>query len=181
MRTRLAVRTRRREFLAKEKGKEERKREEAESLAVGVPEVGTRFVAPRLRRLAFLAFVFGDLFLGIGKGLTGGEHGIGASRLLLFLAQGAEFVADLTERSVNRFHLDKEVADLFQEIVKVIGTNHIGEARALELNDVLASARFWNQKKGADASALLRGDGSEFPEGDKSWPVDTRQGHVCND
>src|SRR6266478_4522077 len=56
-----------------------------------------------------------------------------------------------------------------------------GEARGFKLDDVLASARFWNQKKGADASALLRGDGSEFPQGDKSWPVDTRQGHIRND
>jgi hypothetical protein len=101
--------------------------------------------------------------------------------LLFFLAQGAEFVADLTERSVNRFHLDEEVADFFEEIVKVIGPNHIWEARGFELDDVLASARFWNQKKGADASALLRGDGSEFAQGDESGPVDTRQSNIGDD
>ena len=154
---------------------------EGESLAVGIAEIGARFVASRLGLFSFLAFVLGELFVGIGKGVARGEHGIGTARLLLFLSQGAELMADLAQRRFDCFYFDEEIADLFQEIVKVIGPDHIGETRDFELDDVLAAARFGNQKKGADAATLLRGNGGEFAQGDESWPVDTRQGYVGDD
>lgn len=128
---------------------------EGESLAVGIAEIGARFVASRLGLFSFLAFVLGELFVSIGKGVARGEHGIGTARLLLFLSQGAELMADLAQRRFDCFYFDEEVADFFKEIVKVIRANHVGKAVDFEMADVLASAHFRNQKEDADATAIL--------------------------
>ena len=82
--------------------------------AVGAAEVGARLVAAGPGGFRFLAFVFGKLFVGVGKGIPRSKHGIGSSGLLLLFAQSSKFVADLPDRPLNGFHFDEQVADLFQ-------------------------------------------------------------------
>jgi len=49
------------------------------------------------------------VLVGVGKGVARSEHGVGLGGQLLLLAQGAEFVADLTDRPFDRFHFHEQI------------------------------------------------------------------------
>jgi hypothetical protein len=149
--------------------------------AVGAAEVGAGFVAARLGGFAFRALVFGELFVGVGEGIARSEHGIGAAGLLLFLAQGAELMADLAERRFNGFYFDEEVTDLFKEVVKMVRANDVGHMVDLEMADVLASARFRDEVESPDPAAIFRGDASELAKGDESRAINAGDGHIGDD
>src|SRR5215475_12023605 len=88
-----------------------------ELAGVGVAEVGADAIAAGFGGLGFLLFVFGEFLVGVREGVAGGEHGIGAAVLALFLPDLAELVADLSKRCFDRLHFDEQVAYLFEEVV----------------------------------------------------------------
>lgn len=104
-------------------------------------EIGVRAAAPRLIEFRILALVIGELFLGVGGvGIAGSEHGVGASGFFFLFAEAAKFVANLAQRDFNGFHLDEQVADFFQEIVKVVGAKDVRKPGGFEGLNVLSAA-----------------------------------------
>jgi len=83
--------------------------------AIGIAEVDAGLVAPGFGQFAFLFLVFGEFLVGVGKGVARSEHGVGLGGQLLLLAQGAEFVADLTDRALRSLSLPRADHSLFQE------------------------------------------------------------------
>ena len=125
--TQLRDRTRSCEFLASTcDGKLQ-----ANSLAVGVAKVDTG-LAPGFGQFAFLLLVFGEFFVGIGEGIARSEHGV-TPGLFLFLAQRAEFVADLPDWAFDGLHFDEQITDFFEKVVKVVRAKHIGEPRGFQI------------------------------------------------
>src|SRR5260370_24221834 len=92
----------------------------AASLAVGVAEVDAGLVALGFGQFAFLFLVFGQFLVRVGERVARSEHGVGLGSLFLFLAQGAEFMADLPERRFDGLHFDEKIADFFGKVVKMV-------------------------------------------------------------
>src|ERR1700719_2402116 len=107
--------------------------------SVGVAEIDARLVASGLGGFAFLFLVFGEFLVGVRERVARGEHGVGATSLLLFLAQGAEFMADLTNGALDGLHFDEQVADFFEKVVEMVGAKHVGKACGFQLDNVLAA------------------------------------------
>ena len=101
--------------------------------------------------------------------------------MLLLHAQGPKFVADLAERRFDGLHFDEKVADLFQEIVKMVRTNHVGHVADLEMADVLAAAGFRDEIEGAHAATILGGNAGKLAQGNESGAFDACQSHVRDD
>jgi len=128
-------------------------------------EIGVGATAARLIEFGFLTLVIGELFFGVrGVGIAGSEHGVGTSGFFLLFAQAAKFVANLAQRDVNGFHFDEQVADFFQEIVKMVGAKDVRKPRGFEGLNVLSAAERRNHVKDAKAAAFVDGDGGEFAE-----------------
>ena len=49
-------------------------------------------------------------------------------------------MANLAQRNFNGFHLDEQVADFFQEIVKMVGANDVRKPSGFEGLNVLSAA-----------------------------------------
>jgi len=79
-------------------------------LAVRAAKIGARLVAAGLGRFGFLALVFSEFFVSVRERIPRCEHGV-APRLFLFLAQGAEFVADLADGALDGLHFNEQIAD----------------------------------------------------------------------
>lgn len=104
-----------------------------------------------------------------------------SGRLAFFLSQRAEFVAHLANGPFDSFDLDKEIADLFEEIVKMEGAHDIRCFCELERADELASRHFRNEIECADATALVVGDAGKFAKRDEGRRVETGQCDVGDD
>jgi hypothetical protein len=107
--------------------------------AVGIAEVDARLVASGLGGFAFLFLVFGEFLVGVGERVARGEHGVGTAGLFLLLAQGAEFMADLTDGTLDGLHFDEQVADFFEKVVKMVGTKYVGKSSGFQMDNVLAA------------------------------------------
>jgi len=116
--------------------------------AIGIAEVDAGLVAPGFGQFAFLFLVFGEFLVGVGKGVARSEHGVGLGGQLLLLAQGAEFVADLTDRPFDRFHFHEQITHFFKKIMKVVRTENVRKARGFQMNNELGAGQFGNEGKG---------------------------------
>ena len=153
-----------------------------QTLAVIAAEIGVGAAAPRLIEFRFLTLVIGELFLGVGGvGIAGSEHGVGAAGFFFLFAQAAKFVANLAQRDVNGFHLDEQVADFFQEIVKVVGAKDVRKPGRFEALDVLSAAQGRNHVKDTKAAAFVDGDGGEFAEDGEDGAIERDLSDVCDD
>ena len=150
-------------------------------LAIGVAEIAEVFAALVAAELAFLAFVFGEFFFRVGIGFAGCKHRIGARGLAFLLAEPAEFVADLAERSINCFDFDQQVADFFQKIVEVVGANNVGEFRLFELTDELAAGHFGDEEKAAEAAAVFDRNSANFAKHEKPRGIEPQEIGIGND
>jgi hypothetical protein len=150
-------------------------------LAVGAAEVSAGLVTLGLGSFGILFFVFGEFLVGVDGGITGGKHGIGASGLLLLFAQVAEFVAHLADGHFNGFHLDEEVTDFFEEVVEMVGADHVGEPGGFQRANKLAAGQFRNEVKDANATAFFDGNTGEFAESDEGRGIDAGQSDIGDD
>ena len=76
-------------------------------------------------------------------------------------------MAHLPKRRLDGLDLHKEIADLFQEVVKMKRPDDIGKPGKFERSYVLAAGHFWNDVEHAQAGAFFRGDAGEFPKREK--------------
>jgi len=146
-----------------------------QKLAVRVAEVAEGLPPFVAAKLGLLALVFGEFFFGVRVGIAGGEHRVGLGRLALLLAQAAKFVADLAQRRVYGLDLDEQVADFFQKVVEVIGTNDIGQASLLDGAGELADGHFRYQEETAKAATFFHGNRGDFAQGEEARRVNTKQ------
>src|SRR5579863_7922364 len=113
----------------------------------GASQIGTDAVAAGFGGFGFLLFVFGELFVGVGEGVAGGEHRVAAACLLLFFLDLAEFMANLTQRGFDGLHFDEQVTDFFQEVVQVERAYYIGKLGRFERAGILATCQFGKNVK----------------------------------
>jgi hypothetical protein len=149
-----------------------------ELAGAGVAEVGADAVAAGLGGFGFLLFVFGEFFVGVGEGIAGGEHRVGAAVLALFLSDLAEFVADLAERCFDGFHFDEQVTHFFKEIVQVKWADDVGKLGGFKWAGVLAAGKLRKDIEDAKAGAFGGGNAGEFAQGYEQRSIDADQGGV---
>ena len=89
-------------------------------------------------------------------------------------------MADLSDGTRDGLYLDKQIADFFEEVVKMVGTKHIGKARNFQLADILIAGWFRDEEQNANAATIGRRDAGKLLQGDESGTLDSRQSYIGN-
>ena len=149
-------------------------------LPVGVAEVDARFPLV-LIFFGFLALVLGELFVGVGEGVAGGEHGGQAVGLLLLFSHFTKFAAHLAQGRLDGFYFHKQIADLLEEVMQMERPDDIRQTGLFEGVGVMGPGHFRDEIQNTEAASFVGGHAGELAQRGESRAFKIYQRHVGND
>src|SRR5579885_3542311 len=150
------------------------------SLLARAAKVRSRLVPFGAKRFGFPTFVFRQFLVGVAEGVARREHRIGPGGLLLFLARHAKLVPHLTDWPLDGLHFHQKITDFFEEVMQMVGSNHVGESRGLEGANILAPGELWNEEEHTQPAAFLRRHGANFPQRMKQRRIYSSDSGICD-